>query len=464
MKQWLQIYKSEFSDTLRLSIPIVIAQLGVVLMGVTDNLFVGRLLGAVPLGAAGLAVSLAFLVSSIGVGGLAVVGTLVSQARGRNDGAEINRLFRGGIRVALLLGLVLGLASMALAYFFGVFQQTPQVTELARNFMIIMSVSNIPLFLFVAARQLCDGLAYPRVAMGITISALAINALLNYVLILGIGPFPEMGLYGSATATLLSRTYMAVAILVYIRRASVFKQYFSPAYRQQQITTEVGKVLRLGLPGGMTFFFEIATFSLAQVMVGWLGESSLAAHQIAMNMASTTYMMATGVSAAGAIRVGNAVGRRSSLLVRRAGTAAFLLSGALMGFCALIFVTANEQLATLYIQDNAEVATIAAGLLLMAGVFQLSDGIQVVGVGVLRGLSDVNIPTIITLFAYWIMGLPVSYVLCFWFGMGVTGVWVGLLAGLSVAAILLTTRFFRMVKRMHLPAQEGTALETLPTL
>lgn len=448
MKHWLQTYKPELSETLRLSIPIVIAQLGVVLMGVTDNIFVGRLLGPVALGAAGLAVSLTFLISSIGVGGLAVVASLVSQARGQNDPARIHQLHRAGIRVALLLSAVLGLVGAGLAWSFGIFRQTPQVTELARNFMLILSVSNIPLFLFVAARQLCDGLAYPRVAMGITLSALLVNALFNWLLILGVGPFPEMGLYGSATATLISRIYMAVAILVYIHRTSAFQPYFREEYRWLPIRDEVRQVLRLGLPGGMIFFFEVATFSLAQVMVGWLGEVQLAAHQIALNMASTTYMMATGISSAGAIRVGNAVGRQSRLLVRRAGVAAFVLSAVFMSLCALLFLTANDWLVSLYIRDNPEVMTLAASLLIMAGIFQLSDGIQVVGVGALRGLSDVNVPTIITLFAYWVVAMPVSYLLGIRMGMGAAGVWVGLLVGLSLAAVLLTMLFFRRLKRV----------------
>jgi len=444
MQKWLQTYKPEVADTLRLSIPIVIAQLGVVLMGVTDNLFVGRLLGAVPLGAAGLAVSLSFLVSSIGVGGLSVVSTLVSQARGRDDAAAINRLHRAGLRVALLLSLLLGLLGVMLAFQFELFGQTPQVTRMARDFMLIISVSNIPLFIFVAARQLCDGLTYPRVAMAITLSALLLNALLNYVLILGFGPIPALGLNGSAWATLLSRVFMAAAILLYVSRTRAFRPYLVATYRAQPIAAEVQQVLKLGLPGGFIFFFEVATFSLAQVMVGWLGENPLAAHQIALNMASTTYMMATGISSAGAIRVGNALGQRSQEGVRRAGVAAFLLSGLFMGLCALGFLSANEWLVSLYIRDNADVASLAAGLVIMAGVFQLSDGIQVVGVGTLRGLSDVNVPTVITLFAYWVMALPISYLLCFTLGWGVTGVWLGLLAGLTVAAVLLTVRFFRL--------------------
>ena len=441
-------YRPELADTLRLSIPIVIAQLGVILMGVTDNLFVGRLLGAVPLGAAGLSNSLSFLMTSIGVGGLSVVAALVSRAKGQGSDADIHRLFRAGLKVAVLLSIVLGGLSALMALNFSLFGQSEEVTRMARDFMLILSVSILPLLIFVAARQLCDGLRYPRVAMAITLSALAINALFNYILITGVGPFPALGVHGSALATLLSRVYMAAAMLAYIYRSGIFRPYLMAAYSALPTGEEVKKILTLGLPGGLTFFFEVATFSLAQVMVGWLGEVQLAAHQIALNMASTTYMMATGISAAAAIRVGTAVGRGSQEGVRRAGVAAFILSALFMGCCAILFLTANDWLVSLYIRNNPAVSTMAASLLIMAGFFQLSDGIQVVGIGTLRGLSDVNIPTWITLFSYWVVALPMSYIFAFTFKLNVAGIWIGLLVGLSLAALLLTTRFFQLSRRL----------------
>ncbi|GAB4049627.1 MATE family efflux transporter [Spirosoma litoris] len=443
-------FRTELSDTIRLSIPIIIAQLGVVLMGVTDNLFVGRLLGAVPLGAAGLANSLSFLMSSIGVGGLSVVAALVSKAYNQSDVAGINRLFRAGLRVALLLSVVLGGLSALLAFNFELFGQTPEVTRLTRDFMLILSVSLLPLMVFVAARQLCDGLRYPRVAMAITLSALLINALFNYVLIKGVGPFPTLGLMGSALATLLSRTFMAGVMLLYIYRAERFKNYLTTAYRSLPTAEYVWEILRLGIPGGLTFFFEVATFALAVVIVGWLGEDRLAAHQIAINMASVTYMMATGISSAAAIRVSAAVGRGSREGVWRAGVAAFMLSVSFMGVMALVFLTANDWLVTLYIRDNPAVMQIAASLVIIAGFFQLSDGVQVVALGSLRGLSDVNIPTLITLFSYWVVALPLSYVLAFPGKLDAVGVWIGLLTGLSIAAVLLTWRFFNQIKRVNL--------------
>ena len=448
MRRYLRTCHFELTDTFRLSVPIVIAQLGVILMGVTDNLFVGRLLGAVPLGAAGLANGLSFLVSSIGVGGLSVVAALVSNARSRNDTTEVTRLFRAGLRVAGLFSVAFGSLSVLMAYHFDLFGQSAEVTDMAQDFTLVLSASLVPLLIFVATRQLADGLRFPRVAMAITVAALVLNAIFNYVLITGVGPFPEMGLLGSATATLLSRTFMAVGMLAYIYRSARFKPYLIRAFRALPTASDVRTILRLGIPGGLTFFFEVATFTLAAVITGWLGDDRLAAHQIAINMASVTYMMATGISSAAAIRVGAAVGRGSHEGIFRAGVAAFVLTIGFMSVAALLFFTANDWLVSLYIRDNPAVSTVAATLVIMGGIFQLSDGIQVVALGALRGLSDVNAPTLITLFSYWGVALPISYLLGFTFGMDVVGIWIGLLAGLTIAAVLLTMRFFRRVSRL----------------
>ncbi|MEZ0611200.1 MATE family efflux transporter [Fibrella sp. WM1] len=438
--------RTDLIDTLRLSIPIIIAQLSNMLMSVTDNLFIGRLLGAVPLGAAGLSASLSLLLSSIGIGALSVVSALVSQAHGRADAADINRQYRAGLRVAMLLGVVFGGVVAVAALGIEWFGQTAEVNVLARPFMLIMSASNVPLFVFIAARQLSDGLSYPRIAMVITVAALAVNALFNYLLILGIGPFPAMGVQGSAMATLLSRVFMALAMLFYIHRSAPFRPYFKPAFNQQPILADMRQILRLGLPSGLTFFFKIALFSVAIILVGWLGTDRLAAHQVAINLVSSTYMMSMGISSAVAIRVGNAYGRGDLMGIRQAGLAAFALSALLMGTTALIFMLFNETLVGFYLTDAPEVTRLAAMLVFMAAFFQLADGFQVVGIGMLRGLSDVNVPTLITLFSYWLVALPTSYVLGFVLNYDILGVWVGLLVGLSVAAILLTSRFFSLAE------------------
>lgn len=449
MNHFFSIYRREIADTFRLSLPIVIAQLGVILMGVTDNIMVGRFLGATALGAAGLANSLSFLVSSIGVGGLGVVAALISQAKGQDNVPEIGRTFKAGLWAALLLGVILAVLSAILGYYLHLFNQTAEITALSQPFMYILSFSIVPLFLFVATRQLSDGLSLPRVAMFITVSALVVNTLFNYWLINGIWFFPKMGLNGSATATLIARFYMAGAILVYVFNNQHFAKYLN-VNSSVSIKNLVQKIFFMIVSTGLQFFFEIAAFSLAVVMIGWLGENQLAAHQIAINMASTTYMMATGIAAAGAIRVGRAFGQQDKTAVFRAGTAAFLLVTAFMGFCCVLFLTANDLLVTLYLTDNAPVMQIAAGLVIIAGFFQLSDGIQAIALGALRGVSDINLPTLITLIAYWVLALPLSYLLAFTFKMDAAGVWVALLIGLTFSAVFLTFRFYHLLQKLDM--------------
>ena len=438
-------FKTELTETVKLSVPIMIAQLGAILMGVTDNILVGRYLGSTSLGAAGLANSLSFLVSSIGLGGFSIIATLISKAKSEQDEAQTSRLFYAGLRMAVLLAIVLGISSAILGFNLEIFRQTTQITTLAKPFMYILSVSLLPFFVFVAARQLCDGLSYPTVAMTITVSALFVNGFLNYALINGAWGLPKLGLNGSATATLIARCFTATAMLLYLFNSQIFKPFLL-RHNLLNLNQLVVYLLKLGLPGGFQFFFEIAAFSLAVVMIGWLGEDQLAAHQIAINLASATYMTATGISAAGAIRVGGAFGQKDKQGVFLAGSAAFAFGTAFMGVCCLVFLLANHALVALYLTNNEPVMSIAAQLIIIAGFFQLSDGIQVVALGALRGITDVNVPTVITFVAYWVVALPLSYVLAFTYKMDVSGVWIALLLGLTVSAVLLTWRFYYLAK------------------
>lgn len=440
MLPFFKTYQNDLKETMRLSMPIVVAQLGVVLMGVTDNVMVGRMLGAIPLGAAGLANSITYMISSVGIGALSIISALVSQSNGRDDKLEINRLYKAGIKTAVLLSLTLSAICLLVVWQFAIFNQTAQITALSQPFMIILTFSNIPLFIFIAQRQLCDGLANPKIAMFITVTALVINFVLNFIFI------HWFGLNGAAVATLFARIFMAVAIWYYIGHSDFFKPYFAFENNPDKGAHLVKKILKLGLPGGFQFFFEIAAFALAVVMIGWLGEAPLAAHQIAMSLASTTYMMATGVASAGSIRVGLALGQKDEPSVKRAGTAAFAITLMLMGVSCMVFLFGNDFLIKLYIRNNPDVTTIATHLLIIAGIFQFSDGMQVTALGTLRGMADVNIPTVITLIAYWVIALPVSYILAFHFSMNVTGIWLGLSTGLTFSALLLTIRFYMKLK------------------
>lgn len=424
----------------------MIAQLGVVLMGITDNLMVGRFIGKIGLGSAGIANSIAFLIGSIAVGGMSVVAPLISKAKAENNSAEINRLFRASIKVAIWFGLILGVIGWICVIHFDIFRQSPEITEFAPIFLSIILVSNIFLFVFAAAKQLSDGLSHTHVAMIITFAGLLLNIFFNYLLINGIWIFPALGLHGAAVATLFVRILMTIGILLYIYRNPIFKEYLQQKYNSLKTNDLVIQIFKLGVPSGLQFFFEIAAFSLAVVMMGWLGENQLAAHQIAINIASATYMMASGIGVAGGIRVGEGRGLKSRHHISISGNVAYGVVIIFMIFCMLTIISFDRFFVEAYIKDTA-VIDIAIRLMVIAAIFQLSDGVQVVALGTLRGLSDVNIPTVITMFAYWGVSLPLGYYLAFNQKMDAEGVWYGLLAGLTASAVLLTSRFYYLLKR-----------------
>ncbi|AFK02893.1 MATE efflux family protein [Emticicia oligotrophica DSM 17448] len=447
MSLFSQQYQQEIKKTFLLALPIVIAQLGVVLMGVTDNIMVGRYIGKIGLGAAGIANSLSFLIASIGMGGLSVVAPLISKAKAEKNIPEINRLFRAGIKVALWFSLILGLVGLLCIYCFEIFQQSPEINTQAPAFMAIIVVSNAFMFVFAATKQLSDGLSRTYVAMIITLFGLLLNLIFNIILINGYWGFPKMGLIGSATSTLITRILMMLALLFYLFQTKAFKKYLHSKYKSLKTNDLVALIFKIGVPSGLQYFFEIAAFSLAVIMMGWLGENQLAAHQIAINVASTTYMMASGLGIAGGIRVGEGRGLKDLSKIRLSGNVALLLVIAFMASMMLLILLFNRFFVELYISDN-EVIAIAIDLMFVAAVFQLSDGVQVVSLGILRGISDVNIPTWITMFAYWVLSLPLGYLLAFRFNMDAIGIWIGLLAGLTASAILLTVRFYYLIKKM----------------
>ena len=301
--------------------------------------------------------------------------------------------------------------------------------------------------IFQAFRQFAEGLSLTRQAMTVTIIGNLMNIGLNYILIFGHFGLPALGLLGAGIATLISRIYMAMAMAGFVRFAGRFREYRKLLKSYVIHAVLVKQLLSIGLPSGMQFIFEVGAFSLAAIMMGWMGTVSLAAHQIAINLASLTYMMATGIAAATTIRVANQFGRRDAAAMRKVGLIGFIMSGTFMAFNAFLLILGRKFLPSLYIHDQ-KVMSLASLLIWIAAFFQLSDGIQVVGLGALRGMSDVKIPTLITLVAYWVLALPVGYVSGIIFKLGPTGVWIGLWTGLTAAAVMLFIRFYRISKNI----------------
>lgn len=431
--------KEEVVNTVRLAYPVIIGQLGIIMMGVVDSIMVGKI-GPVPLAAASLGNSLIFIILIIGIGCSIVVSPLVAILVGGKRYSECGVYFRQSLLLNILLSLVMIGVILIGVNFINKLHQPPEVIELTMIYMSIVGFSAFPLMIFQTYKQFIEGLSIMKPAMVISILANIINAFANWVLIFGELGFPKLGLAGAAWATFASRAFMALVIMFYVMRNDKFKQYDVTFHFRGLNFPVIKKILRLGLPSGFQYFFEVGAFSFAVIMIGWIGTNELAAHQIAINLASISFMGVLGISQAASIRVGNAMGEQSVSKIRKAGFTAIILGAALMSFSGITFVLLNNYLPTLYIDDEA-VISIASRLIIIAAIFQLSDGIQAVGIGVLRGLTDIKGPTIITFIAYWIISLPIAYLLAFNFNLGVDGVWIGLLIGLTVSAFLLTLRF-----------------------
>jgi multidrug resistance protein, MATE family len=431
--------KKHIVSTFQLAYPVIIGQLGIIMMGVVDSLMVGKL-GAAPLAASALGGSSAFIVLIIGIGVSYAVTPLVAIAVGAGRFEDCGIYFRQSLLVNSILSIIIALIIYFAADLIRYFDQPKEVQNQAVDYMRIIGLSSIPLLLFQTYKQFIEGLSIMRPAMIITLIANLVNVFANWILIYGNIGFPALGLNGAGWATFASRVFMALALMGFVMNNKFFKKYDVSFHFKSINWTVIKKILSLGLPSGIQYFFEVGAFSFAVVMVGWLGTKQLAAHQIAINLASISFMAVLGISVAGSIRVGNAVGMKDITETRRAGFMAILLGASTMLGAGIIFILFRNYLPTLYVNDEV-VISYASSLLIIAALFQLSDGTQAVGIGVLRGLTDVKIPTAITFIAYWIVGLPVGYLLGFNLELGVQGVWIGLLLGLTTSAILLTMRF-----------------------
>lgn len=435
----MHLYKHHFKKTLSLAFPVIIGQLGFMMMGVVDSIMVGKI-GAVPLAASALGHGLTFLVFIVGLGSSIAVTPLVAILVGAKRFEECGVYFRQSLIINLFMSGILFFAAYSSSFVVSYINQPDEVVPLAESYIRILAFSAFPLMLFQTYKQFIEGLSIMRPAMIITITANIVNVFANWVFIYGNLGSPALGLDGAGIATIISRLFMALVLMTYVIKSKHFAAFDVTLRFKGLNFTVIKKLLSLGLPSGLQYFFEMGAFVFAVVMIGWIGANEQAAHQIAINLASISFMVAIGISHAGSIRVGNAVGQQNISEIRRAGFIASFLGGFFMMIAGIIFISFNTYLPTLYIDDH-NVIKIASVLLIIAAFFQISDGVQAVGIGILRGLTDVKGPTIITFIAYWIIGLPAGYLLGFIFNFGVEGVWIGLSIGLFFSATLLTLRF-----------------------
>ncbi|MCW8848595.1 MAG: MATE family efflux transporter [Melioribacteraceae bacterium] len=435
--------KKHFKDLLVLAIPVSIGQLGHIMLGVVDSFMVGKL-GAEPLAASALANGLFFLIMVLGIGMSHAITALVAISVGEKKGGDCGVILRQGLIVNMIFGIILTVLTYIAAQLVVHLNQEEIVASLTKNYLSILSLSIIPFMLFQTYRQFVEGLSDTKSPMYIAIIANLVNIVGNYALIFGHFGLPALGLEGAGYATLITRSFMGIGMMLVVLKSKKYLQ-FDPSLNFKSINfVIIKKIIKIGFPSGLTYSLEVSAFAFAAVMVGWLGSNQLAAHQIAINLASISYMVVLGISAASTIKVGNAMGANNQHDAKLAGYSALLL-GTLFMFCTgIIFVTLNRFLPTLYINDS-EVIGFASSLLLIAALFQLSDGIQAVGLGILKGLTDVKIPMMITLFAYWIIALPAGYFLGFVLELNIMGIWLGLFIGLTIAAFMFVVRFRKKV-------------------
>ncbi len=451
----LQQYTSEFKYNWKLAAPVMLGMLGHTFVSFVDNIMVGQL-GTAELAAVSLGNSFMFIAMSLGIGFSTAITPLIAEADSSDNFKQAKSTFKHGLFLCSVIGILMFLMVLFSKPLMYLMKQPIEVVELAIPYLDLVAFSLIPMIIFQAFKQFSDGMSMTRYPMYATIVANLLNVLLNYLLIFGKFGFPEMGIVGAAYGTLVSRFVMVAYLWWLLTKKERSKKLVTNIKLFVLDKLMLRKIISLGAPSAMQMFFEVAIFTAAIWLSGLLGKNPQAANQIALNLSSMTFMVAMGLSVASMIRVGNQKGLQNFKELRRIAFSIFFLGTILAVGFATIFFVFHKSLPNLYVDlsdannyaDNMEVMKIAANLLIAAAIFQISDSIQVMVLGALRGLQDVKIPTIITFISYWVVGFPIS----FYFGKeemyGSFGIWLGLLAGLTTASILLFIRFNKLTLQL----------------
>ncbi len=451
----LSIYTKEFGYNLKLAYPIIIGMLGHTVVGIVDNAMVGQI-GPKELAAVSLGNSFIFIAMSLGIGFSTAITPIVAEADGENSIEKGRSAFHNGLLLCTVLGLLLFLLIFFAKPIISYMGQSEEVVNLASPYLDIVAFSLVPLIMFQAYKQFADGKSETKYSMWATILGNIVNVVINYFLIFGIWIFPEMGIVGAAIGTITSRIVMLLFMHYVMVKKPKFHPYFEKFSWEEISKNTITKIVNLGTPSALQMFFEVALFTGAIWLCGMISASSQAANQIALSLASLTFMFAMGLSVTAMIRIGNQKGLQDYKKLRIVALSIFLLATLLEIVFAVLFILFHKVLPlpfldmdqTIHLVQNQEVVWIASQLLLVAALFQISDGLQVVVLGALRGLQDVKIPMYITFIAYWIVGFPISIYLGLYTDLKAIGVWLGLLAGLTAAALFLFYRFNRLTKKL----------------
>jgi multidrug resistance protein, MATE family len=429
----------ETRRTLALSFPIMAGMIGHMLMGLADTLMVGRV-GVEALAAASLVNTISHVPVVFAFGILAAVQVLVSQAVGAQKPAEAGDTFRHGLLIAAVAGILTAVGLVLAGPHMTLLGQPSEVVAASQIYLQYIAWSMLPALVAHAAKQFSESLNHPWQPMALVLAGVGLNLFLNWVLIFGKLGAPEMGLEGAGLGTLLARAATAVAMLVFVLRSSRTRGWLPATWLRLWSLTRLREQFRIGLPVGLQTLLEVGAFSAGALMMGWISTEAMAAHQIAITCAGTTFMFALGVGMGVSIRVGHAWGAGLRSRLKRIAYGGAALGAGSMGLFALAFMLGGRTIAGWFVVDPA-VIQLTATLLFVAGIFQIMDGLQVVMISALRGMSDVRLPVIIVAVSYWGVALPLAYAMAFLLDLGAVGVWIGMAAGLTLAAAGLTARF-----------------------
>ena len=433
-----------YRRNLKLAFPIIFAQLGQVSVALTDTLMVGRL-GTVELAAVAFANSVFALFFIFGLGFSLGLTPLVGNAYGRKQFQKAGVLFQNSLLVNILVAILLFFLILSLEFLMFKLNQPQKVVEMAMPYFKMTVLSLIPLSIFFSCRQFGEGIGNTKISMWITLSGNIVNIYFNYVLIYGKFGFPALGVVGAGIATVIARTFMAATFLFIVVKHPVYNIYLKYFSWKNFKKSFIYRLVKTGVPISGQLVVEVLAFSLSAIMIGWLNEVSLAAHQIVLQMVSATFMIAIGVASATTIRISHQFGAKHYKAVKFASIAAMHIVIAFMLFTALVFILFRYQIPALFSTDE-RVISIAAQLLIVAALFQFFDGLQVVGLAVLRGLADVTFAMWAAIISYLGLCLPMGYLFGFVCGFGAVGVWIGLALGLACAGIIYRYRFVRYMK------------------
>ena len=450
----LSQYTKEFSYNIKLAYPVILGMLGHTLISIVDNIMVGNL-GSTELAAVSLGGSFVFIGMSLGIGFSTAITPLVSMADAEKDDNKIRSVFHHGLLSCVILGFFIFTLIVLAKPIMYLMHQPKEVIDLASPYIDWVAFSLIPVIIFQGYKQFADGLSRTKYSMYAIFMANIVHIIINYMLIYGVWIFPKLGIIGAALGTVISRILMVVFMHFIMKNNAQLNPYFKNFSFREIKKSMLKKIASLGIPSAMQMLFEVALFTAAIWLCGSIGKTSQAANQIALTLATTTFMFAMGLSVAATIRVGNNKGLmdyKNLIIVARS---VFIFTFIMETFFGILFVILHNFLPHLFLNmenvdqviENREVIIIASKLLLVAAVFQISDGIQVVVLGALRGLQDVKVPMYITFVAYWVVGFPTSFFLGKYTELKAVGVWIGLLAGLSTAALFLYLRFHKLTKQ-----------------